>query len=222
MPTALIVGASRGIGLELARQYRADGWRVLATARDATGLERLAALGAEAFALDVADATSVSGLQWRLDGVKLDVAFVVAGVFGSRTRGLEPPSQDEFDLVMRTNVLGPMRVLPQLMGSLSAGSRLAVLSSRMGSVGGREGHYAWLYRASKAAVNSVLKDASLAAPAGAICVAFHPGWVQTDMGGAGADLTVEKSASDMRRTLAGLGPADNGRFVNHDGSAIPW
>ena len=80
----------------------------------------------------------------------------------------------------------------------------------------------WLYRASKAALNSVLKDASIAFAGRAICIAFHPGWVRTDMGGTGADLDVADAVADMRRTLASLGPDDNGTFRNHDGAMIPW
>ena len=102
------------------------------------------------------------------------------------------------------------------------GARLALLSSRMGSIGTRTSAAGWLYRASKAAANSVLKDAATALQGRATCVAFHPGWVQTDMGGPGATLPVERSVADMRRVIAGLVPADNGRFLDHDGSAIDW
>ena len=92
----------------------------------------------------------------------------------------------------------------------------------MGSMGLRGNPGGWLYRASKAAVNSVLKDASFALAGKAICVAMHPGWVRTDMGGSGADLDVKDSARDLRRTLASLTPADNGRFLNHDGQPLAW
>jgi NAD(P)-dependent dehydrogenase (short-subunit alcohol dehydrogenase family) len=92
----------------------------------------------------------------------------------------------------------------------------------MGAIGPRTAASGWLYRASKAALNSVLKDASLVLQGKAVCVSLHPGWVQTDMGGAGADITVQHSVADMRRVLAALTPADNGRFINHDGAAILW
>jgi NAD(P)-dependent dehydrogenase (short-subunit alcohol dehydrogenase family) len=93
----------------------------------------------------------------------------------------------------------------------------------MGSIGARTASNGSLYRASKAALNSVLKDASLVfGPQGATCVAFHPGWVQTDMGGAEADIPVEQSVSGLRATLAGLTAADNGSFLNYDGTPIPW
>lgn len=219
---ALIVGASRGLGLEFVRQYRISGAAVTATARDAEGLARLEALGAKALRVDVTDVASASGLAWLLDGEKFDVVVYNAGAYGPRSSGLDAPTADEFDAVMHTNVLGAMRVLPQLNNMLAKGAKLAVLSSRMGSIGERESPGGWLYRASKAALNSVLKDASLVLNGQAICVALHPGWVKTDMGGAGADLTSEHSVADLRQLIAGLRTTDNGKFFNHDGSTIAW
>lgn len=218
----LIIGASRGLGLEFVRQYRAEGAKVTATARSAPGVAMLEALGATAFTLDVTDAASASGLAWRIDGAKFDLAIVNAGVSGPRTAGLDTPSQADFDQVMHTNVLGPMRIVPQLTEALAPSAKLAVLSSRMGSIGSRTASMAWVYRASKAALNSVLKDTALQLGDRAICVALHPGWVKTDMGGAGADLTPEQSISDLRRTLASLTPAQTGSFLNHDGTTIDW
>ncbi len=218
----LVIGASRGIGHEFVRQYRAEGAAVTATAQRDDDLARLRALGASAFALDVADPVSAAGLGWRIDGARFDVAVFAAGVFGPRTAALETPTRDDFDAVMHANVLGAMQVLPQVADALAPGAKLAVLSSRMGSIGARTGTSGWLYRASKAALNSVLKDVALALAGRAVCVAFHPGWVRTDMGGAAADLSVEQSVSDLRRTIAALTPADTGRFLNHDGSPIPW
>ena len=110
----------------------------------------------------------------------------------------------------------------KLAEALAPGARVAVLSSRMGSIGLRAAPNSWLYRASKAAVNSVLKDASLALAGRAVCVAFHPGWVRTDMGGAHADIDVTESVAGIRRVLAGLTEADNGGFFNFDGQALAW
>jgi len=223
MTHVIIIGASRGIGLELVRQYRAEGAQVTATARSEAALAQLRELGAKALALDVADAKSASGLAWQIDGAQFDIAVVNAGVLGPRDLdALSPPGEADFNAVMHTNVLGPMRVIPQLAEALAPGARLAVISSRMGSIGSRLAGNSWLYRASKAAANSVLKDASLVLAGRAICVSFHPGWVRTEMGGSDADLGVEESVASLRQTLAGLTAADNGRYLNHDGSAIAW
>lgn len=221
-PTVLIVGASRGIGLELARQYLADGARVFATARSEEGLKLLRAEGARVLKLDVVDAASASGLAWQIDGEAFDTVVVNAGVYGPSTDGLQTPTQDDFNQVMHTNVLGPMRVIPQLVDALAEGARLGLISSRMGSMGLQTAATGWLYRASKAAVNSVLHTASIALGGKAICVALHPGWVRTDMGGADADLDVATSVRDLRATLARLTPADNGAFLNHDGQPLAW
>jgi NAD(P)-dependent dehydrogenase (short-subunit alcohol dehydrogenase family) len=217
----LVIGASRGIGLEFVRQYVADGAEVIATARDDAGLQRLQALGAKALRVDVAEPASISGLAWQLEGEKIDVALYVAGVMAGGNAG-EPPADYVFDQVMRTNVLAPMRVLPQLADVLAPDARLVVLSSRMGSITLRTNGNSWLYRASKSAVNSVVKDISFGLQGKAICVAMHPGWVKTDMGGAGADLDVTQSVSDMRTTVASLRAEHNGTFINHDGQALAW
>lgn len=222
MPTALIIGASRGIGRELVRQYLADGWRVIATARTQAQRAALEAIGAVGLKIDVTSAESVASLGWQLDDEKIDAAWLVAGLYGPRHDGF--PTEVEFDEVMHTNVLAAMRVLPLVAPMVAAArGRLAVLSSRMGSMGERTAPNGSLYRASKAALNSVLKDTSLVyGPEGVLCAAFHPGWVQTDMGGVDAALSVQDSVSDLRRALAGLTRADNGGFFNHDGSPIGW
>jgi NAD(P)-dependent dehydrogenase (short-subunit alcohol dehydrogenase family) len=224
MATALVIGASRGIGLELVKQYRADGWRVIATARKQEDCDALAALGAEPHKLDVNNVEAVAGIGWKLDGEELDVAILNAGVYGPRHDGF--PIETDFNAVMHTNVLAAMRLLP-ILAPLVAASRgngkLAVLSSRMGSLSERSSPNGSLYRASKAALNSVLIDTALVhGKQGVTCVAFHPGWVRTDMGGDSADLSVEESAAGIRNTLATLPASDKAAYLNYDGTTIGW
>jgi len=211
------MGASRGIGLEFVRQYREAGARVIATARDAAGLERLKALDATALRVDVADPASVSGLAWQLDGEKIDVALYVAGVL-PKGDALTPPTQQEFDRTLHTNVLGAMQALPQVAPLVeAAGGCFAFISSQMGCIGEVSSSSNWTYRVSKAALNMAVAAAQPDYP-GAILVALSPGWVQTDMGGAGAPLTAQRSVAAMRKTLAALTSKHKGAFLDHDGS----
>ncbi len=219
MPTTLILGASRGIGLELARQYSAEGERVIATARDDAGLARLRELGAQALRLDVADPASVSGLGWQLDGEKIDIALYVAGIT-SHGDATQPPAQADFDRVMRTNVLGAMQLIPQVAPLVAAArGRFGFLSSVMGRIAGVEGSRAWVYRASKAALNMAVVSAQGAYPE-AIMVCLHPGWVRTDMGGAQAPVSLPDSVAGLRRVMAGLTAADRGAFLQYDGQGF--
>ena len=222
MPTALIIGASRGIGLELVRQYRADGWRVIATARKAEDCAALVAMGAEAHELDVTNVEACAGIGWKLDGEELEAAFINAGVYGPRHDGF--PMQTDFDQVMHTNVLAAMRLIPIIAPMVAAKrGKLAVLSSRMGSLAERSNPSGSLYRASKAALNSVLIDASLVyGPQGVTCIAFHPGWVRTDMGGEEADLGVRESAEGLKRQILSASLADSASFRTHDGRPVGW
>jgi NAD(P)-dependent dehydrogenase (short-subunit alcohol dehydrogenase family) len=212
----LVLGASRGIGLEFVRQYRADGERVIASARDDEGIERLQALGAETLKLDVADTASVSSLGWQLDGEKIDLALYVAGVM-SRGGAQQPPARDDFDRVMRTNVWGAMQAIPQVAPLVEAAAgKFVFISSAMGQVAGVSTSYSWVYRTSKAALNMAVASAQPDYPQ-AVFVAMSPGWVQTDMGGAGAPLTVAQSVSSMRAAIAGLTREHQATFLNHDG-----
>ena len=222
MATVLIIGASRGIGWELARQYVAAGERVIATGRDDAALARLRDLGAQALRVDVADAASISGLAWQLDGEKIDIAWYVAGVI-RRPNALTPPTQQDFDAVMHTNVLGAMQAIPQVAPLVAdAGGVFAFISSSMSQIGSVSNSGSWLYRTSKAALNMAVAAAQHDYP-GATLVTIDPGWVQTDMGGDGAPLTVEDSVRGLRSTVAGLTPADKGRLLHHDGRrAAHW
>ena len=223
MSTTLIIAASRGIGLELARQAIDAGERVIATARSETALAQLRELGAQALRLDVADVASVSGLAWQLDGEKIDTAWYVAGVMCNRANATQPPTREQFDSVMHTNVLGAMQVIPQVVPLVeSAGGRMAFISSAMGLIGEVGSSGAWLYRVSKAALNMAVKSAQASYP-GATLVCLHPGWVQTDMGGSSAPVTAVQSAAGMRRVMAAVTPQDQGAFFSYDGQrASTW
>ena len=219
----MIIAASRGIGMELARQAIDAGERVIATARSETALAQLRELGAQALRLDVADVASVSGLAWQLDGEKIDTAWYVAGVICNRANATQPPTREQFDSVMHTNVLGAMQVIPQVVPLVeSAGGRMAFISSAMGLIGEVGSSGAWLYRVSKAALNMAVKSAQASYP-GATLVCLHPGWVQTDMGGSSAPVTAVQSAAGMRRVMAAVTPQDQGAFFSYDGQrASTW
>ncbi len=225
MKTVLIVGASRGLGHELARTYCRDGWRVLATARDAASLAALDALGAKTFSIDITKPEQIAALGWQLDGETLDIAVIVAGVYGPRTEHVETILAEDFDDVMHTNVRGPMQLLPILLPLTDAAHGvLAVVSSKMGSIRDMNSTAGWLYRASKAALNAALKAASIDAR-GSTCIALHPGWVRTDMGGSSAAIDAAHSVSGMRAVIAAAASdhaASNGTFVQYDGTKLAW
>ena len=210
----LVIGASRGIGLEFVRQYRADGAQVTATARDDAGLERLRQLGATALRLDVADAAERLRAWPGRSTARRSTSRGLRRRLGPRAAALEPPSQADFDAVMHTNVLGAMRVLPQLADALAPGARLAVLSSRMGSIGGRG-------NVRELALPRVEGRAQFGAE-GRLAGARRPGdlrRVPPRLGAhrhgrrARADSTPPRASPGCARVLAGLTPADNGSFL---------
>ena len=218
--TVLVMGASRGIGLEFVRQYRDAGERVIATARDAAGLERLRTLGAERMRLDVTDPASISGLARHFDGVKIDIALYVAGVNLRKDAG-SAPTQEDFDRLMHTNVLGAMQAIAQVAPLVEeAGGTFAFVSSTMGRIEAVGASDSWIYRVSKAALNMAVASAQHSYPR-ATLVALSPGWVQTDMGGSGAAISAETSVTGMRAVIDGLTPADHGGFVLYDGTRYP-
>jgi len=237
MPTVLITGANRGLGLELARQYAADGWRVLACSRH-PDVEPLAVLAGghpavSLHALEVTDASSVEALSGSLDGMPIDVLLNVAGVMHRRIESADGTSRpafgaldyDDWARVLTVNVLGQARVAEALVDNVAASEQKKVitLSSELGSVGANSTGGLYAYRSSKAAVNAVMKSMSIdLASRGIIAVPMHPGWVRTDMGGPRAPLSAEESVSGMRRVIAGLTIADSGRFLQWDGKELPW
>ena len=220
MPTILITGAGRGLGLELARQYAEDGWKVLGTVRNSKAQPHLH----ETLRLDVTDAAQVEQLASRLKGVPIDVLFCSAGIIGKRGMALGSFDYESWEEVLRVNVLGAAALAEALVEHVAASERkvIAMMSSRLGSISESSG-MTLPYATSKAALNMLVKGlAATLAAKGMVVVALSPGWVRTDMGGAGAPLSAEASVRGLRQVIAGLKSDDSGHFFSHDGSSIPW
>jgi NAD(P)-dependent dehydrogenase (short-subunit alcohol dehydrogenase family) len=220
----LISGAGRGLGLELARQYAQDGWRVIGTVRDAAARKRLERLGAQACVVDVLRHENIAALARQLNGAPLDVLFCSAGVIGKRGMAFGSFDYASWEEMLRVNLLGPAALAEALVDNVVASERkvIAMMSSRLGSITESSG-MTLPYATSKAALNMLVKGlAATLAAKGVICVALSPGWVRTDMGGAGAPLAPEASVAGLRKVLAGLKLEDSGRFISYDGSSIPW
>jgi NAD(P)-dependent dehydrogenase (short-subunit alcohol dehydrogenase family) len=221
MPTVLVTGASRGIGREFVRQYADAGWRVIATCRDPAA----AKLGGECLQLDVDDPASVARLGRALADETIEILINNAGISGPRSYTVGSISFDDWEAVLRTNVLGPIRVAEALLDPVARSSRklMVFVSSFMGSIGGSSGGGSYLYRSSKAALNAAVKSlATDLRPRGIACALFHPGWVRTDMGGPGAAIDVDTSVMGMRRVIEEWSLDRTGAFVNYEGKSLPW
>ena len=224
MATILITGAGRGLGLELATQYAKDGWQVIGTVRDDAGRKRLEKAGGEALVVDVTSFKDIAGLPSRLTGRALDILFCNAGIIGKRGMAIGSFDYESWGEVMRVNVLGAAAVAEALVDNVAASAKktIAMMSSRLGSI--TESSGATLpYATSKAALNMLVKGLASSLDARGIrVVALSPGWVRTDMGGAGAALAPQTSVAGLRKVLAGLQAGDSGKFFSYDGSPIPW
>jgi NAD(P)-dependent dehydrogenase (short-subunit alcohol dehydrogenase family) len=222
LKTILITGAGRGLGLELARQYAADGWKVIGTVRDSSSA--LENAGARIEKVDVTDFEQIKGLGKKLKGTPLDILFCNAGVIGKRGMAIGSFDYASWEEVLRVNLLGAAAVAEALVENVAASERriIAMMSSRLGSISESSG-MTLPYATSKAALNMLVKGLSSTLQArGIIVVALSPGWVRTDMGGESAPLTPQASVAGLRKVLGSLKSADSGRFFSHDGSAIPW
>ncbi len=230
MPTILITGANRGLGLEFARQYRDAGWRVYACARSPKDAGELQAIAAPSggrvtvHALEVTDHPRIEALAKELRDVALDVLLNNAGIYGPQNGGVDHVDYKAWAEVLAVNTMGPMKMTECFLEHVARSERkvIASISSQMASIaqnGG--GHYP--YRSSKAALNMVMRG--LAADLrlrGVIAVAIDPGWVQTDMGGASAPLRPPQSIAGVRQVIDRLRPEDSGKFLRYDGSEQPW
>jgi len=217
MPTVLITGANRGIGLELARQYCADGWAVIATVREES--PELGALGVEVSRLDMRDFGAVARFGQAID--TLDLLIANAGTYGPRN----PTTAEDADGWSETfaiNTIAPFLLAQSVLPAVErGGGKLIAISTKMGSIADNSSGGFVAYRSSKSALNSAWKSLAVDNPT-VTCAVLHPGWVQTRMGGDSAPLSTEQSVAGMRRVIEGLGRDRSGGFFSYDGTEIPW
>lgn len=226
MPSLLITGANRGIGLEFVRSFAADGWEVHACCRHPEKAKALKTIegAVTRHKLDVTDGLQVASLAREMADTPLDILINNAGLGGQREAFCETDYDDWLE-VFKVNSLAPMRMVERFVEHVAKSERKLIvnISSRMGSIASNERGGSYIYRSSKAALNMITKGLSNElAPRGITVISFHPGWVQTDMGGEGAEISTADSVAGMRRVIDGLTPDDNGSFLNYDGSPLPW
>jgi NAD(P)-dependent dehydrogenase (short-subunit alcohol dehydrogenase family) len=223
MSTVLITGAARGLGLDFVKQYAAKGWKIHACARAPEALKQVKG-DIHPHTLEVTDYAAVKALAGELKGEAIDVLICNAGISGKEATVLGAIDPVVWRETFEVNALAPLMMAEAFADHVAASKdrKLVAISSRLGSITfANNGRYS--YRASKAALNMEWKGLSVdLASRGLICVVLHPGWVQTDMGGATATLTIEQSVPAMVKVIDGLKPADNGRFLNYDGTELPW
>lgn len=232
MNTVLITGANRGIGLEFANQYAADGWQVVACCRQpqqATALSQLADQyknHLSIYPLDVRNLTEIDQLSQKLHHLSIDILINNAGIYPSAQNGeFGHINYDDWVEAFKVNTLAPFKMAEALVEQIARSQlkTIATITSKMGSVSDNQRGGSYIYRSSKAAVNMVGKSLAIdLQPRGIISVLLHPGWVQTDMGGCGALIPAKQSVSGMRKVLNSITHADTGKFIAYDGQSIPW
>ena len=228
MATVAITGAGRGIGLELVRQHVAAGDRVLALVRNPEGAADLASLAAGSdgkltvHRMDVADDASVKAAAAETSDEAIDLLYNVAGVSGSDPAELEQSDWNEWDDVFRIMVQGPLRVLQAFLPRMGSGAKVINFSSQLGASTWPYGGY-YAYAAAKAALNRLMRSvATDLKERGVIVGLVHPGWVQTDMGGPGADITPTDSAAGIRKVAADWTLERSGDFLKWNGETHAW
>ncbi len=221
---ALIVGASRGLGLGLAETFSAHGWQVVATQRRSTpDLERLTGHGVRVETADIDDDASVAALHQRLAGEKFDLVFVVAGVATESDRPLHAVSRAVSAQVYLTNAVSPILFAEAFADTLAPGGTLAFMSSVLGSVALNEDGGWENYRASKAALNTNARSFAVRHAERAYGILLvHPGWVRTDMGGAEADLDVETSVNGMVAVIEAFAGRRDVAYLDYKGETLAW
>src|SRR5712691_3701732 len=227
--TALVVGASRGLGLGLAAELKSRGWNVVATVRDQAGERRLRALAAKPGGeitvehVDINDDAGVAALRRRLDGEVFDLVFVNAGIAPEPDDALRTSREAAADVFL-TNAVAPIRFARAFVDRVRDGPGIiAFMSSGLGSVADKTDSYGELYSASKAALNSLSRSFTAALGRRRITVlAVAPGWVRTDMGGPGASLSVEESTSGIVDVLEARAGTGRHGFVDYRGRDVAW
>ncbi|WP_288130445.1 SDR family oxidoreductase [Microbulbifer sp.] len=228
--TILITGCNRGIGLELTRQFSADGWQVIATCRNPSAAWELSELAdqwdnIEIHALDVTDYEQMAALKEELGDRPLDILLSGAGYYGPKGVTLGSVDLEAWRQVLEVNTIAPYKLVETFLDNVAAGETrvIGVLSSKVGSIDDNSSGGGYIYRSSKTAVNQVVKSLSVdLAEQGIAVLALHPGWVKTDMGGPNALISAEESVAGLKKRLLEAGPKHSGHFYNYDGSEIPW
>ncbi|MEO0465327.1 MAG: SDR family oxidoreductase [Pseudomonadota bacterium] len=223
MPTTLITGANRGIGLALVQEFKSRGHEVIATARDIAGATELNATGADVLPLEVTSAESTANLVAALDGRPIDYAIANAGIGATGTFG--ELDYDAFRDILEVNTIGPIRTLEALTANVAASDAkmMAAITSRLGSIESSDAGWGLSYRTSKAALNMALRAAAkTVAEDGITVLTLHPGHVRTDMGGGHAPTLPDESAKGLADAILGAAPAKELRFMDFRGEALPW
>lgn len=222
--TALIIGASRGLGLGLAERLSEDGWKVVATVRDPAKASALAALpGIQVETLEMNSTTQLDALQKRLEGQTFDLLFVNAGVKGPDNQNAEVAQLNEIGELFLTNSVAPIRVAQRFAGQVRESGVIAFMSSILGSISIPDAPDLALYKASKAALNSMINSFVVRlGETGLSVLAMHPGWVKTDMGGDGADIDVLTSTRGMVEQVNAYAGKGGVHYINYKGESLVW